>query len=248
MLEFFVVFLAGLAGGALNAVAGGGTFLTFPALVWMGVPPVMANATATLCALPGYFGSTWAFRHDFKAEGPLGLKAIIAVSMLGGLLGSLLLLVTPGSVFTGIVPWLLALATVLFAAGPWLLGQLRQRGATAGTVVSALLVFAVSVYGGYFNGGLGIMLLAVFGLIGFSNLNAMNGLKNLLSSLLSLVSAVTYASAGLIAWDAALVLAVGTMVGGYLGAHYARKITRTDLLRLGIVAIGCVMTVVFFLR
>ena len=248
MLEFFVVFLAGLAGGALNAVAGGGTFLTFPALVWLGVPPVMANATATLCALPGYFGSTWAFRNDFKAEGPLGLRAIIAVAMAGGLTGSLLLLVTPGNLFTEIVPWLLALATLLFALGPWLLAQLRRRGATAGAMVSGLMIFLVSAYGGYFNGGLGIMLLAAFGLIGFTNLNAMCGLKNLLSSLLSLVSAVTYASAGLIAWDAALVLAIGTMVGGYLGAHYARKITRTDLLRLGIVAIGCVMTVVFFLR
>ncbi|WP_226779929.1 sulfite exporter TauE/SafE family protein [Oceaniglobus trochenteri] len=247
MLSFLVLTVAGLLAGALNAVAGGGTFLSFPALVWLGVPPLMANATATLTALPGYIGSAWAYRREFRAEGALSLGAIIGVAVAGGLAGAILLLLTPGDAFVGIVPWLLLAATVLFAVGPRLLARIKARGAgAAGPVVSGAAIFAVSVYGGYFNGGLGIMLLAVLGLIGFTNLHGMNGLKNLLSVILSVVSVITYALAGLIAWDSALVLAVATAVGGYLGAHMARRIRRTELLRAGIVAIGAIMTVLFF--
>ncbi|EAR52989.1 membrane protein, putative [Oceanicola granulosus HTCC2516] len=247
MLTYVVLIVAGLLAGGLNAVAGGGTFLSFPALVWLGVPPIMANATATLTALPGYIGSAWAYRSEVAAEGSLKLASIIAIAAIGGLAGAGLLLVTPGEAFVGIVPWLLLAATVLFAAGPHLLAAVKTRGSgVAGPVVSAVAVFAVSVYGGYFNGGLGIMLLAMLGLIGFTNLHGMNGLKNLLSAILSIVSVATYTVAGLIAWDSALVLAVATTVGGYVGASQARRIRRTDLLRLGIVAVGAVMTVIFF--
>ena len=246
MLSLLVLVLAGLAAGALNAVAGGGTFLSFPALVWLGVPPVMANATATLTALPGYLGSAWAFRRHVRAEGAIGLKAMFALSVLGGLSGALLLMVTPDEVFVGVVPWLLLVATVLFALGPRLLPLLTDGGGV-GPVFSTLVLFAVSVYGGYFNGGLGIMLLAAFGLMGFTNLHGMNGLKNALSAILSSVSALTYASAGLIAWDSALVLALATAVGGYLGGHWSRRIRNTATLRAGIVAVGLAMTVAFFL-
>ena len=107
MLTYFILVAAGFAAGALNAVAGGGTFLSFPALVWAGVPPIMANATATFAALPGYIGSAWGFRHDLRAEGPLSLKGIIALSILGGFLGALLLLVTSPEIFSAVVPWLL---------------------------------------------------------------------------------------------------------------------------------------------
>ena len=247
MLTLAVLIVAGLLAGGLNAVAGGGTFLSFPALVWLGVPPIMANATATLTAMPGYVGSAWAYRHDVAAEGALRLRAIILVAVVGGLVGAGLLLVTPGEAFVGIVPWLLLVATCLFAAGPQLLAAVRSRGrGAAGRLIAAAASLGVSIYGGYFNGGLGIMLLAVLGLIGFTNLHGMNGLKNLLSAILSIVSVTTYAAAGLIAWDSALVLAVATTIGGYVGARQARRIQRTDLLRTGIVAVGAVMTVVFF--
>ncbi|SFP91759.1 sulfite exporter TauE/SafE family protein [Tranquillimonas alkanivorans] len=247
MLSLVILTIAGLLAGGLNAVAGGGTFLSFPALVWLGVPPIMANATATLTAMPGYIGSAWAYRHDVVAEGTLRLRAIILVAIVGGLAGAALLLVTPGEAFVGIVPWLLLSATCLFAAGPQVLAAVRAGGRrAAGPLLSAAAIFGVSTYGGYFNGGLGIMLLAVLGLIGFTNLHGMNGLKNLLSAILSIVSVATYATAGLIAWDSALVLAVATTVGGYVGASQARRIQRTDLLRTGIVAIGVIMTVIFF--
>src|SRR5690606_6207069 len=120
--------VAGLAAGALNAVAGGGTFLSFPALVWAGVPPIMANATATLAALPGYIGSAWGFRHDLRAEGPLTLKLIVALAILGGFVGALLLLITSPEIFSVIVPWLLLIATAVFAAGPALLRCITRRG------------------------------------------------------------------------------------------------------------------------
>ncbi|WP_018302971.1 sulfite exporter TauE/SafE family protein [Wenxinia marina] len=247
MTATLVLVVAGVLAGMLNAVAGGGTFLSFPALVWLGVPPIMANATATLTAMPGYMGSAWAYRGDVSAEGTLRLRPIVAIAAAGGLVGAGLLLVTPGDAFVGIVPWLLLAATVLFAAGPRLLEAIRHRGSgDMGPVPSGLAIFLVSVYGGYFNGGLGIMLLAVLGLIGFTNLHGMNGLKNALSALLSVVSVATYAAAGLIAWNSALVLAVATTVGGVVGARYARRIRRTDLLRAGIVAVGITMTIIFF--
>ena len=246
MLSLSVLIVAGLLAGGLNAVAGGGTFLSFPALVWLGVPPIMANATATLTAMPGYAGSAWAFRRDVSAEGALGLRAIMLIAVVGGLTGAGLLLLTPGKAFTGVVPWLLLVATCLFAAGPRLLSAVQSRGLAVGPWASGAAVFLVSVYGGYFNGGLGIMLLAVFGLIGFTDLHGMNGLKNVLSLVLSVVSVATFAAAGLIAWNAAIVLAIATTVGGFAGAHLSRRIRRTDLLRAGIVAVGAVMTVVFF--
>ncbi len=247
MLEMLVLVIAGFAAGALNAVAGGGTFISFPALVWIGIPPVMANATATLTALPGYIGSAWAFRHDMQAEGPVGLWPMLGVAVLGGLLGALLLTVTSDEAFVGLVPWLLLVATAVFAAGPWLVPRL-SGGAGLGFVGAVAALFVVSVYGGYFNGGLGIMLLAAFGLMGFKNLHGMNGLKNVLSALLSFVSALTLALAGLIAWKSALVLALATTVGGYVGAALARKITNMALLRAGIVAVGLIMTVLFFMK
>lgn len=248
MTDLLLLCLAGGAAGVLNAVAGGGTFLSLPALIYVGVPPVAANATATLSALPGYLSSAWAFRGDMSAEGALGLRAILGLAALGSILGALLLIVTPGETFLWIVPWLLLLATLLFATGPLLLKALRQRGGgAAGPVVSGAAILAVSVYGGYFNGGLGIMLLAAFSLLGHTDLHGMNGLKNLLSAVLSLISAAAFVWAGLIAWEQALILAVSATAGGYAGARLSRRIVRTDLLRWFITLVGAAMTIAFFL-
>lgn len=249
MLEWLVLIGAGFAAGVLNAVAGGGTFLSFPALVWAGVPPITANATATLAALPGYLSSAWGFRDDLEAGGRLSLRSLLAVSVLGGVIGALLLVVTPASVFLGIVPWLLLAATLLFAFGPKMMAALRSLGvAQAGSVISALVLLGVSVYGGYFNGGLGIVLLAAFTVLGYSNLHAMNGLKSVVSSVLSVVSTVTFIAAGIIDWHYALPLALASALGGYLGARLSRRITNTTLLRWFVTAVGAVMSLVFFLR
>ena len=247
MLTILVLSVSGFLAGCLNAVAGGGTFLTFPALVWLGVPPIAANATATVAALPGYGGSAYAYRRHIAAEGALSLRAILAVGAVGALLGAALLLVTPSEVFDGVVPWLLLVATALFAVGPRFVAWLARRGVgRAGPLASAAAILAVSVYGGYFNGGLGIMLLATFGLLGHADLHGMNGLKNALSVLLSLVSAATFAVAGLVAWPQAAVMALAATAGGYAGAWLARRTTRTGPLRAGITAVGAIMAAVFF--
>ncbi|WP_420959633.1 sulfite exporter TauE/SafE family protein [Brucella sp. IR073] len=245
-MDFVILVLAGLGAGALNAVAGGGTFLSFPALVFVGVPHIPANATATLAALPGYIGSTWGFRKDIRADGPVSLRAMVILSVLGGLLGALLLLVTPKEIFVSLVPWLLLFATVAFAAGPVLVRHVVGKGGRLPLPASLALILAVSIYGGYFNGGLGIMLLAAFGFVGFTNLHEMNGLKNLLSSILSLVSVITYTVAGLIDWKSAVVLGVACAIGGYLGAHVARRITNMLALRIFITLVGLGMAAAFF--
>ncbi|EPX77949.1 sulfite exporter TauE/SafE family protein [Salipiger mucosus] len=249
MLSYAVLIVAGLLAGALNAVAGGGTFLSFPALVWAGVPPVAANATATLAALPGYLGSTWAFRQDIAASHRLPPLLVIGTAALGGGLGAFLLLATPGEVFSGIVPWLLGFATVIFALGPRITALLTRRGlGKPGVVAVTLTLMIVTSYGGYFNGGVGILLLAALGLLGMSNLKEMNGLKNLMSSILSLISVTIYVAAGLIAWKHALVMGLACAAGGYLGAALFRRVSKPAVLRVFITLVGTVMTIVFLVR
>jgi len=209
------------------------------------VPPVMANATATVTALPGYIGSAWGFRHEVRAEGALSLRAMLALAVAGGLAGAFLLTVTSNDAFEVMVPWLLLAATLLFAFAPRLIPHLAAAG--FGPTTSAAIIIGASIYGGYFNGGLGILLLAAFSLMGFTDLHAMNGLKNILSALLSTASALTLALAGLVAWENALLLAASATAGGFLGAHFARRLPDTPWLRAGIVVIGLAMTAAFFL-
>lgn len=235
---------AAFLGGGLNAIAGGGSFFTFPALVYVGVPAVAANASGTLALLPGYIASTWGFREDLRASRSLSLRVLIVMSMLGGAIGASLLLITPDATFRAIVPWLLLVATLLFAAGPALLRQLNREG-EAGRAAQAVSVFAVSIYGGYFNGGLGIVLLAAFCLLGHHNLNAMNGLKNLASTVLTTIAVCFYAYGGAIVWQQALVMMVAAVIGGYVAARIARRLPPT-IVRGVVVVTGAVMTVLFF--
>lgn len=249
VLEFALLGFSGFLAGVLNAVAGGGTFLTLPALIYVGIPPVMANATSTLALLPGYASSAWAFRDDMRAEGALSLPIIVLVAGLGSALGAGLLILTPGDAFLWIVPWLLLTATVLFAVGPMLTKRIEKRLAgRIGPLASGLAIFVVSIYGGYFNGGLGIMLLAVFSLLGFTDLHAMNGLKTILAALLSLISVGAFVLAGLIAWEQAIFMAICATLGGYVGARVSRKIVRTDLLRAFVTMVGIGMTAAFFVQ
>lgn len=247
---FAVILLltAAFVAGALNAIAGGGSFLTLPALVFTGMPPVIANATGTVALLPGYVSGALGFREDMEAPPGLSLRSLTALSLAGGALGAALLLVTDDRTFSKIVPWLLLLATLLFAVGPLLLRRLKgnQSGHTS-VAKSAVGMLAVSIYGGYFNGGLGILLLALFGLLGQTNLNAMNGMKNVVSALLTAIAVAIYAWGGVIAWPQALVMMIAATMGGYFGARLARRIP-TPMLRTGIVIIGLIMTTLFFLR
>ncbi|WP_313950935.1 sulfite exporter TauE/SafE family protein [Accumulibacter sp.] len=247
-LNVILLLAAAFIAGALNAIAGGGSFLTLPALVFTGMPPVIANATGTVALLPGYVSGALGFREDMEAPPGLSLRSLTVLSLVGGATGAALLLVTDDRTFSRIVPWLLLLATILFAVGPILLRRLKgsKTGhASVGRAAAGML--AVSIYGGYFNGGLGILLLALFGLLGQDNLNAMNGMKNVVSALLTAIAVAIYAWGGVVAWPQALAMMVAATAGGYLGARLARRIP-APMLRAGIVAIGLLMTTLFFLR
>lgn len=245
MFDTTLLLVAAFVAGALNSVAGGGSFLTLPALVFVGVPPVVANATGTVALLPGYIAGAWGFREDTQPPPGLSMLRLVVLSLIGGAAGAGLLLVTSNDVFAIVIPWLLLAATVLFALGP------RLREWTAGGAPSAtkatIGVLIVAAYGGYFNGGLGILLLALFGLLGQTSLNAMNGLKNWVSALLTAIAVVIYAAGGLVLWPQALLMMLAATVGGYAGARVARRIP-APWLRGGIVLTGLVMTAIFFYR
>ena len=247
--------LAGAAFGAgvLNAIAGGGSFLTFPALVFAGVPPIAANATSALAVSPGYLGGVLGFRPELRAIPSSTLRREVLLSALGGIAGALLLLVTPPSVFSGLVPWLLLFATVLFAVGPRLARRGLRQPADGTAPQHALQswrlpgLFAVAVYGGYFNGGLGILLMALYTLTGESRINTVNALKNLNSFVLSVLSVVAFAWAGAIVWREAALMAVAATLGGFAGARLARRMP-VQWVRAIVIATGLVMSAVFFLR
>lgn len=239
---------AAFAAGVLNAIAGGGTFLTFPALVWTGVPPIAANATSALAVCPGYLGSALGFRAELAALPRAVLVREMALSALGGVCGALLLLVTPAKVFAGVVPWLLLFATVLFALGPRLS---RWAGASHGGAGLARWrlpgLLAVAVYGGYFNGGLGILLMALYLLVGEHRLNTVNALKNLNSLVLSVVSVIAFAIGGAIVWRQALLMAVFATLGGFAGARLAKRLP-VSWVRVIVIVTGLVMSLLFFMK
>ncbi len=242
MNEYLLLSFAAFFAGALNAVAGGGSFLTLPALVYCGVPPIIANATGTVALLPGYAASTWGFRQELKQLQGLHLPRLLMLSLFGGSLGAGLLLITDNNTFNQLIPWLLLIATLLFAFAPKLMTGRTQ----ASPVVALMAIFVVAIYGGYFNGGLGILLLAALSLLGHSNLNVMNGVKNLVSTVLTAIAVVIYASGDVIAWPQAIVMMLAATAGGYWGAKIAKRLPAPTL-RRGIIAIGAVMTVLFFI-
>ena len=246
-MNWLLLASAAFGAGVLNAIAGGGSFLTFPALVFTGVPPIVANATSALAVSPGYMGSTLGFREELRALPSRRLKLEMLLSAVGGVAGALLLLITPSHLFTGIVPWLLLFATALFAAGPWIA---RRAGASSQTGEprwrnAALL--AVAIYGGYFNGGLGILLMALYTVAGESKLNTVNALKNLNSLVLSWLSVAAFVLAGAIAWREGVLMMVAATAGGYVGARWSKRLP-VAWVRRGVIATGLVMSAVFFSR
>lgn len=249
-MNWLLLAAAAFGAGVLNAMAGGGSFLTFPALVFTGVPPIAANATSALAVSPGYLGSVWGFRQELAAMDPRQLRREAVLASVGGVLGAMLLLVTPAQVFSGLVPWLLLFATVLFALGPWLarrrdaLGTPTANPSTRGRMPGLL---AVSVYGGYFNGGLGILLMALYTLTGEARMNQANALKNLNSFVLSILSVVAFAAAGAIVWREAALMMVCATAGGFAGARLAKRLPANGVRGL-VICTGLVMSAVFFGR
>jgi uncharacterized membrane protein YfcA len=244
---WLLLVVAAFAAGVLNAVAGGGSFLTFPALVFTGVPPIVANATSALAVSPGYAGSTLGFKAELQALPRRRLQREMGISALGGVLGALLLLVTPASVFVGLVPALLLFATVLFAIGPRLAARSAQGAEASDSPWREPGLLAVAIYGGYFNGGLGILLMALYTLTGEGRIHTVNALKNLNSLVLSLLSVVAFVVAGVIAWPQGLAMMVAATVGGFWGARWSKRVP-VLWVRRGVIATGLVMSAVFFVR
>ena len=232
--------LAALLAGALNAVAGGGSFLTLPALLAAGVPPVAANATGTVALLPGYLSASWASRHDLVLPRGASLMRVLVLALMGGALGASLLLLTSDHLFAMLAPPLLLAATGLFVLQP----RLRAKGPESQTSVSRTLswlpLFAVCIYGGYFNGGLGILLLTALMHAGLRSLHAANALKNQVSAMLTAIAVSIYALGGAVNWGAAAWMAAFALLGGYLGARFARRIPAPWLRKL-VIALGLTM-------
>jgi hypothetical protein len=246
MSQWIILITAAFFAGVLNSIAGGGSFLTFPALVMAGIAPVSANATSAVAVFPGYLGGVAGFRQELASQGRPFMFRYLLWASIGGLLGSFLLLVSSNAFFSLIVPWLLLVSTLAFGCGEQVLKHLKKEGERS-RLVENVSIFLVSAYGGYFNGGLGIILLAIFLFLGHTDLNLMNGLKNVISFCIAIVSVAAFAIAGIVQWPEATGMMVATTLGGYYGAVAAKKIPAV-ILKYVITAIGCIMTVIFFFR
>lgn len=243
--------LAAALGGVLNSVAGGGSFVTFPALVLCGMPPIAANATSTVALWSSSIASAAAYRRDLE-DLRSNLPLLGATSLAGGAAGAGLLLRTQDVTFARIVPWLLLVATLLFALSAPLVQRLRTLGiarATGGRAKAVLCIgqFLISIYGGYFGGGMGILMLAAFALGGQTDIHAMNGLKAILGACINTLAILLFVAAGIVHWPEALVMASGSAVGAYAGAAFAHRVPAA-LVRMLVVVIGAAMTLWFFLR
>ena len=253
-LQGVLLFVAAIFGGTLNSVAGGGSFFTFPALIFTGVGSITANATSTAALLPGSVASVGAYRNDL-AEQPRGLLfLLLGTSLIGGVLGANLLLRTPESTFVSLIPYLLLGATLLFALSPYVTARLRMRAIEKTThisattlIVIAFVQFVIAIYGGYFGGGIGIMMLAALAFMGMDNINKMNAVKTLLTSAINGAGTVTFIVEGRVLWLQALVMIVGAVIGGFGGAYYARKIEQRWV-RLFVIVTGVVLTIYFFVH
>ena len=251
-IEIVGLAVSAIVAGAMNAVAGGGTLVTFPTLLFFGTPPVVANATSTLGLTLGTAGSVYGYRKHLEPV-KSWLWRFVPVSIVGGLIGSVLLTCTGNQVFARLVPFLILFATVLFLAQGLFrrFAGIDQREGNAPhhrTVFGAVLFqFAVAVYGGYFGAGIGILMLASLGFIGLVNIHEMNTVKTVLSSVINLVASVWFIGAGLIDWPKAAMMTVGALVGYYLGSHYSQRIP-PQRVRQVITVIGFVLSAVTFYK
>ncbi|HZC05704.1 MAG TPA: sulfite exporter TauE/SafE family protein [Ktedonobacterales bacterium] len=278
IVQGVALFIAAILAGALNSVAGGGSFISFPTLLFTGVPSIAANATNTVALWPGSLASIPPYRKDLTHE---RREVIIfsIVSVLGGVLGAVILLRTPQSLFSAMIPWLLLIATLIFAFGnnaaQWLRQQRAQaQGAAEGAsaaatgettdeaagaegsitnisrdalIVVLIIQFVISLYGGFFGGGIGIMMLAGFALLGMRDIHAMNALKVVLASIINGVAIVAFAIAGAIYWPQALLMVVGSVIGGYGGAALAHQVP-PKYVRWFAIAVGLIISAYFFIK
>lgn len=234
-----------LLGGALNSVAGGGSFFTFPALIFTGTSPLVANASSTVALWPGSVASAVGYRREVAEEGAL-VRRLAPVSVFGGFLGAWFVTLTPERIFEALVPFLLLVATLTFTFGDRLRAALARRGPPSqGLFVSLQLLIAV--YGGYFGGGMGLMMLALFSLLGPKHLHGMNGLKSVLGVAINLAALLVFIAGALVDWPRALAMTAAAIAGGYGGAALARRVDAAKVKR-GVVVLGWLITTAFFVK
>lgn len=249
--DYILIALAALAAGMINALAGGGTLITFPMLTAVGIPAVAANITNTVALCPGYFGATLAQLKDLRGQ-EARVRMVAPTAILGGIAGGLLLLNTEERIFREAVPYLILLATGLLAFQ----GQIRQlivrrlqhaEGTNEHRWLAVIMIFMASVYGGYFGAGLSVIVLAVLGLVLDDNLTRLNALKQSVSFSVNVAAAIYFLFSGEVVWGAAAVMAVAALAGGALGGRLAGRIQPT-LLRWLVVAIGVIVAIIYIVR
>jgi uncharacterized protein len=247
MTTLLLLAAAGLLGGAMNAIAGGGSFVTFPAMVLAGLPPVIANASSTVALFPGTLASSFAYRHDFGGTGPIRLGLLTPISIAGGLTGAILLLATPAHLFDLVTPWLLLLATLTFAFGARA-GMAMRRVIRVGPGALPVVQFVIAIYGGYFGGAVGLMMMASWCLLLASDdLKSMAPARVLLVSAANGAAVLWFIGAGAVRWPEALAMLGATVIGGYLGARLTRILPVVAVRRF-VIVLTAFITLVFFLR
>ena len=246
MQAIFLLLGAGLLAGAMNALAGGGSFVTLAALVAAGVPSVTANVTSTVALYPAGAVSAWVYRGGLSSVGGLPLRRTLLATLLGGFAGAVLLLATPSAAFDRVVPWLLLAATAMLAAGPGLGARLRARK-RAGPAALLAMQFLLGIYGGYFGGAVGLMMMAAWSLIDGADVKALNPLRTVMVTAANTVAVLCFAASGAVNWSAALLVGAGASVGGYAGAHLGRRLPARAV-RVGTVVLASALTLVFFAR
>jgi uncharacterized protein len=247
ILHLLILVIAAFAAGAINSIAGGGTLITFPVLIWLGLDPKVANATSTVALWPGLFGGLYGYRRELENSSRI-LFRLGLTSVIGGAVGAWLLIFTPSPIFASLVPFLILFATILFMMQGTITKRLRlqpivdepQAKWWLGAIV---FQFFSSIYGGYFGAGNGILMLAAMGILGLHDINRANGIKNFLGICINSIAVLSFALMNLVVWSDALLMAVGALLGGYCGASMAVRIGQRWV-RRGIVVIGFVIFMV----
>lgn len=246
-MQFLLLAAAGFLAGGMNALAGGGSFVSMPALIAFGLPATIANASSTVALVPGAMSSAWPYRREIRTIGSLTLPMLFGLAITGGTIGALLLLVTPTTMFDKIIPWLLAVATVFLWFGTRIRTMLARRGVHIGPRATFVLQFLLSIYGGYFGGGLGLMMLALWTMFAALEIKDMQGTRIVTVGLSNVAAVVCFIVAGAVAWAPTLAVLAGALVGGYAGAHLGRRLP-PRVVRLVVMGVSLATTIAFFWR
>lgn len=246
-MTFFILLLAAFLGGVANALAGGGTFLTFPAMLLAGIAPVQANATSSLVLLPGSFASAWVYRDTVRAVNRRFLIFMCLASLVGAVIGSVLLLSTSNSTFSALVPWLLFSAAAVFTVAPWIrkfAGEHHGKESLGALVIGQLLI---SVYGGYFGAGMGVLMIALYLVVSSLDVHSASGLRMICSCVINILAVILFAWRGALVYSSGVPMLIAGIVGGYIGALWVKRLNANHA-RIAILIYAWGLTAWFFLR